>query len=760
MSGLLRFIFSLLISVSIIVPVSSILDYGLGSETILTMILFVNVVFTILLYNSRILRWFLITAGLALVGFCAAMLALEGKLFIPAGISSYFSDLFNAVVFSSFITPDMFLPTTFLIVSGISLAVILLIQKLKAYLILYTVMFAYFAALIIYGFDIDHNYFLLFIFTALSMHFEKYYSDRLINGKVNKGLLTILPSLLIFAVLLTVLPSFASSHKSDPVRFVDDVISEIRTIDFRLGRSDSEMVISYQTETAFSEGRSSFDTTLIMVVNSPGEFYLRSQVYDNYDGLNWSVSENIETANSEVFRSSVNLSLEIIENILGLYSLKYDTFPDILNDETLFRIGKEFFDTYELDITYSNIRTRAVFAPANTYMIMSDAGRAFELDLFKGIYSSRSILEKDFRYTAKVFAPKKNTAEFGNLLRKGGSVSYIGDLMIFPNREAYLQIPDSVPERVSELAHTITEGYDNDYDKLRAIERYLSANYRYSLNVPPTPQDGDFVDHFLFEGKEGFCTYYASAMVIMSRTLQIPARYVRGYIMPKKTSMDDMFDDIGRIIGMNEGFFNSAYHIYERYAHAWPEVYINGYGWLTFEPTSAYYASSLPSGQPDTGLPQEELPDMTEPVIPVPASGNGVFLAIIRTALAAMLFLLLMSPFIHRLILKKRYVSCDNRNRILITFKKLLELLKLPNYDIEPYETARKFAERVDTRLYLGKDPFVKVVGIYEKARYSDKKLTITELLIIEDFYQAARKEVLSVSNSFKTAFFYIKGSI
>ena len=63
------------------------------------------------------------------------------------------------------------------------------------------------------------------------------------------------------------------------------------------------------------------------------------------------------------------------------------------------------------------------------------------------------------------------------------------------------------------------------------IESYLSHNYTYNLKPPGKPANVDFVEYFLFETREGFCTHYASSMVLMLRSIDIPCRYVTGYVL-------------------------------------------------------------------------------------------------------------------------------------------------------------------------------------------------------------------------------------
>ncbi len=134
--------------------------------------------------------------------------------------------------------------------------------------------------------------------------------------------------------------------------------------------------------------------------------------------------------------------------------------------------------------------------------------------------------------------------------------------------DRYLQIPDSITPRTLQLAEEIAAGKETPYDISTAITQYLRKNIDYSESVPPIPADQELIDWFLFDIRRGFCNYYASAEIIMLRALGIPARLSVGYAQGEP--IEDMSD---------------AYLVRQRDAHAWPEVYFPGIGWVEFEPT-------------------------------------------------------------------------------------------------------------------------------------------------------------------------------
>ncbi|MBI4296206.1 MAG: transglutaminase domain-containing protein, partial [Chloroflexi bacterium] len=136
----------------------------------------------------------------------------------------------------------------------------------------------------------------------------------------------------------------------------------------------------------------------------------------------------------------------------------------------------------------------------------------------------------------------------------------------YPNwvTDYYLQLPSSFSERVRRLAESITQDAETPYDKAAAIRSYL-AQFAYTLYVPARPQGVDGVEYFLFNQKSGFCTYFASAMTTMLRSVNVPARLAVGYNPGERDVAEGTFILRGK---------NS---------HAWPEVYFPGYGWVGFE---------------------------------------------------------------------------------------------------------------------------------------------------------------------------------
>ena len=149
--------------------------------------------------------------------------------------------------------------------------------------------------------------------------------------------------------------------------------------------------------------------------------------------------------------------------------------------------------------------------------------------------------------------------------------------------DAYLQLPDSLPMRVRDLARDLTAGASTPYDQALAIRDYLKE-VRYDQKIDPPPFDADGVDYFLFTARRGYSEYYASAMAVMLRSLGVPARLVAGH-------SSGVLDEA-----------SGLWVIRDLDSHAWPEVYFPGYGWVELEPTPGFGLPASGTGPDDLSL--------------------------------------------------------------------------------------------------------------------------------------------------------------
>ncbi|WP_208560722.1 transglutaminase domain-containing protein [Marinilactibacillus kalidii] len=181
-------------------------------------------------------------------------------------------------------------------------------------------------------------------------------------------------------------------------------------------------------------------------------------------------------------------------------------------------------------------------------------------------------------------------------------VRLINDWMVSTGLEE-LQLPTEFPQRVWNLAIELTAGLDSEYEMVRAIESHLKSEggYRYSLrDTEQTPPGEDYVDHFLFDSRVGYCDNFSTAMVTLLRSVGIPARWAKGFT-PGNSQTDSNGENYYQITNAN--------------AHSWPEVYFPSVGWVPFEPSPSF-ANPLTRTADDVSPEDERLTFEDEAVTP------------------------------------------------------------------------------------------------------------------------------------------------
>ena len=155
-------------------------------------------------------------------------------------------------------------------------------------------------------------------------------------------------------------------------------------------------------------------------------------------------------------------------------------------------------------------------------------------------------------------------------------------------KDHYLQLPDTLPQRVSDLAADLTRDAETPIEKALAIRDYLRAdgNFTYSQEIDKPPRGSDGVDNFLFETKEGYSDYFASAMTVLMRSVGVPARLAAGYAAGDE---------------LQEGATLRA--VKDSDSHGWSQVYFPSFGWIDFEPTPNWPESELFGGGSSEGAP-------------------------------------------------------------------------------------------------------------------------------------------------------------
>ncbi len=226
------------------------------------------------------------------------------------------------------------------------------------------------------------------------------------------------------------------------------------------------------------------------------------------------------------------------------------------------------------------------------------------------------------------------------------------------------------PSAITELAEEITEGCTSDYERACAIQEYLAfGDYTYDLDYVKASDAN--VETFLFESKRGVCYQFATAMTLLCRELGMPARYVEGYSMSENYG-SFLNDDYNYVIRTN-------------HAHAFTEVYIAGYGWMSFDATA-----------PDNSMANDK---MKESVLGALQYTGTVMLIL---SILALVILGWVVPRVQEALFRGRYRRCRNGKVVEEAFARLRK-----EWEADPAVTARVLCEEWGMKLHLDTQPML-----------------------------------------------------
>ena len=310
----------------------------------------------------------------------------------------------------------------------------------------------------------------------------------------------------------------------------------------------------------------------------------------------------------------------------------------------------------------------------------------------------------------------------------------------------YTTLPETVTVRTRQFAQDLTEGLSSDYEKVVAVRDALRELFPYTLVMPRLPENSDFVDWFLFEQQSGYCTSYATAMTVLLRTLDIPARYVEGYVLPEKAE-DEEF-----------------YRVTNRYAHAWTEVFLEGFGWLSFEPTPGFAGTTdfLAQNAVDMSeyIGSDSMPDLEELMRMYGEnrdleSEGSVFTdseatatpmdlkTLLLFALAGLALAILLTDLVSRITEAVRFGRTPPRRQVVYRYLRMLDWLKLAGIALDPGETLPEFAARVDNEYYFPESSFKQLSALFSRVRYGAVEPSSAETRLMREMARELRGQIV-----------------
>lgn len=380
------------------------------------------------------------------------------------------------------------------------------------------------------------------------------------------------------------------------------------------------------------------ESRLLYIIASPKPTYMKTQVFDTYDAENnrWEADMQLNgikdwqdkaaLMNFEKLSSALEKAAQYDENF-------YERYP-----------FAEYLDDVHESETYSLVYSRQypaayVIAPLRSFAVnLSTTGASYSARSAAGeIFTDLGQLPATADYAVRYYDENifyggmlesgacDTTAEnYRDMLEYAGSVLYENEggsdeldaVYAFLDEYAYAdeyakKTKTEVSPEIQALADKLTGGLEYDHQKAKAIEQYFYNNgFVYSLAFE-APENSDTAEYFIFTSKTGTCSDFASAFTLLARAAGLTVRYAEGFV---PTAGDEP----------SEGTF----YIYSENAHAYPEVFIPGAGWVRYEPTIA--DDSNGSGGAGTARADDMLTALFTAVIAIICIGVFLLLMILR----------------------------------------------------------------------------------------------------------------------------------
>ncbi|HFD11857.1 MAG TPA: DUF4129 domain-containing protein [Crenotrichaceae bacterium] len=309
--------------------------------------------------------------------------------------------------------------------------------------------------------------------------------------------------------------------------------SDLETVDSSQLNHDFSLNDSLRPEIDSEGNLPGIANEIVLYMQGARGQYLRGTVFDQFDGQSWHTLDQ-QTA-----------------------KLRLDNGKLILKQSQ----NHETYNQYTITTRHTLLGSNVILVPPESVELRFP-GSVVAQDAYGVLYSPKPIKPKTIYsvHTPAQLLPGR---------------PYIKQTTV-PDKSRYLQLPKQLPARIKELSNQLTSGLELSLDKALVLEDYLRKEFKFSYQTVIS-QNKIPLDDFLFKTKYGHCEYFATALAILLRTQDIPARLVTGYSVTTFNPITGYYE--ARVLD----------------GHAWVEAWIAGTGWVTFEPTAAY---ALPKETP------------------------------------------------------------------------------------------------------------------------------------------------------------------
>lgn len=320
---------------------------------------------------------------------------------------------------------------------------------------------------------------------------------------------------------------------------------------------------------------------------------------------------------------------------------------------------------------------------------------------------NRNQISAPYSVQSGITADPENS-DIQSALRKSNSAPYPSEISNLyagdiSNELTSSESLDYYRQIIQNIKKSLPADRQSNIDIALGIRDYVSRHATYSLDVPPIPRSVDHVYYFLETSRRGYCDMFASSMAVLCRVAGLPARVVTGFA-PGEVNGDE-------------------YVLRSMDKHAWVEVYFNGYGWLTFDPTTGSTA--------DTSVNKKSAKGFSWPNFAGWLKDRGPVVQMLIIAISLILLYLFKVEVIDRL-MRSRLINQDHeRSRIIIgiQYQNILKSLAWLGIRRRSSETPLEFMQRAvpyleqlerATGRNLSLPILLAFMEKYTKARYGD----------------------------------------
>ena len=450
---------------------------------------------------------------------------------------------------------------------------------------------------------------------------------------------------------------------------------------------------------------------------SKGTLYLAGKSFDSFDGKRWikndlslidyKMYDVLETLGAVISHDPANIADYLKNDYIYINCVGVRTKHAFTPEKSLSVINDAETEQVGGDVSFS--RSKKLLYKVRYYRI----NRSFEG--FEELVNEDKIFDKEVLESAKAELTSEDMSEF----TIEGYNSYREHIY-----DVYASDPNLSDRTMREL-DLVLEGANTDYEKLERIEKYL-LEFKYTTDPGELPEDirsgADFVDYLIFNKKSGYCTHFATAFVLMARAQGIPARYIQGYDCMTTGKEDEVMSDR---------------------AHAWAEAYIDGFGWLGFEPTPGfkkpsgwavsdktvgdktdYYSEKYKNATIDSEM--NDMSDLSDDTKDKRTFDLRLFYMPL-VMVAAFIVVFWIFEILYKTI---RYRRMSQREKVMTMWDRNLKLLKRIGLKLRDGETLTEFENRAKESIT---HDLVSYIGVFEKIIYADKQVEPEDTALFEN---------------------------